>query len=185
MKRIGILIFDDVEELDFVGPLEVFGVASELGAACRSTILSEKLDPVRCRHGLRILPERTLDDAGELDVLIVPGGAGARLGAAKNPQILRFIQEQPGFIASVCTGAFVLAAAGILKNLPATTHHEFLDSLAKCKIDVRRSDRFVINERVATAAGVTSGIDLALALVARIWGENLAARVAANIEWKY
>jgi transcriptional regulator GlxA family with amidase domain len=85
----------------------------------------------------------------------------------------------------VCTGAFVLAAAGILKNLPATTHHEFLDSLAKCKIDVRRSDRFVINERVATAAGVTSGIDLALALVARLWGENLAARVAENIEWKY
>jgi transcriptional regulator GlxA family with amidase domain len=62
---------------------------------------------------------------------------------------------------------------------------EFLDSLAEYKIDIRRSDRFVINERVATAAGVTSGIDLALALVARLWGENLAARVAENIEWKY
>jgi transcriptional regulator GlxA family with amidase domain len=149
MKRIGILIFDDVEELDFVGPLEVFGVASELGAT-----------------------------------LIVPGGAGARFGAAKNPRMLRFIQEQRGFIASVCTGAFVLAAAGILKNLPATTHHEFLDPLAKYEIDIRRSDRFVINERVATAAGVTSGIDLALALVARFWGENLAARVAENLEWR-
>src|ERR1700724_2166410 len=133
MKRIGILIFDDVEELDFIGPLEVFGVASELGAACRSTILSEKLDPVRCRHGLRILPDRTLDDASELDVLIVPGGAGARLGAAKNPRILRFIQEQPAFMSSVCTAAFALAAAGILKNLPSTSHHEFLDSLAKSK----------------------------------------------------
>jgi transcriptional regulator GlxA family with amidase domain len=184
MKRIGILIFDDVEELDFAGPLEVFGVASELGATCRSTIISEKLDPVRCRHGLRILPESTLDAAGDLDVLIVPGGPGARLGAAKNPRTLRFIQEQRGFIASVCTGAFVLAAAGILKNLPATTHHEFVDSLSRYEIDIRRGDRFVINERLATAAGVTSGIDLALALVARFWGENLAARVAENLEWK-
>lgn len=184
MKRIGILIFDDVEELDFVGPLEVFGVASELGAACRITMISEKREPIRCRHGLRILSERTLDEAGDLDVLIVPGGAGARLGAANNPRIIRFIEEQRGFIASVCTGAFVLAAAGILKNLPATTHREFLDSLAKYEIDIRRSDRFVINERVATAAGVTSGIDLALALVARFWGEKLAARVAETLEWK-
>jgi cyclohexyl-isocyanide hydratase len=184
MKRIGILIFDDVEELDFAGPLEVFGVASELGAACRSMIISEKLDPVRCQHGLRILSENTLGAAGDLDVLIVPGGSGARLGAAKNRRMLRFIQEQRGFIASVCTGAFVLAAAGILKNLPATTHHEFLDSLARYEIDIRRSDRFVINEHVATAAGVTSGIDLALALLARFWGENLAARVAENLEWK-
>ena len=184
MKNIGILVFNDVEELDFVGPLEVFGVASELGADCRTAIISEQLDPVRCRHGLRLFPERTLDDAGELNVLIVPGGAGARLEAAKNPRILRFIQEQRGFIASVCTGAFVLAAAGVLKNLPATTHHEFVDALAKYEIDVRRSDRFVINDRVATAAGVTSGIDLALALVARFWSENLAAKVAENLEWK-
>ena len=184
MKQIGILVFDDVEELDFVGPLEVFGVAAELGADCRIVVLSERLDPVRCYHGLRVAPEQTLDDCGELDALIVPGGAGARLGAAKNPRILRFIEEQKGLVASVCTGAFVLAAAGVLKNVPATTHHGFFNALANCKVDVRRNERFVINERVATAAGVTSGIDLALALVARFWTEDLANRVAENLEWK-
>jgi transcriptional regulator GlxA family with amidase domain len=184
MKQIGILVFEDVEELDFVGPLEVFGVASELGADCRTTVISERLDPVCCRHGLRIWPERTLDEAAGLDVLIVPGGSGARLSAAKNPRILRFIQEQRGLIASVCTGAFVLAAAGVLKNRPATTHHEYFDSLAKHGIDIRRNERFLLDNRVATTAGVTAGIDLALALVARFWNENLAVRVAENLEWK-
>jgi transcriptional regulator GlxA family with amidase domain len=183
VKQIGILVFDDVEELDFVGPLEVFGVAAELGADCRITVLNERIDPIRCHRGLRVLPERTLDESGELDVLIVPGGAGARLGAAKNSRILRFIEEQNGLVASVCTGAFVLASAGVLKNLPATTHHEFFDALAKCKVDVRRNERVVIHERVATAAGVTSGIDLALALVERFWDRDLAMRVAENLEW--
>jgi cyclohexyl-isocyanide hydratase len=184
MKQIGILVFEDVEELDFVGPLEVFGVASELGADCRTAIISERLDSICCRHGLRIQPERTLDDVNGLDVLIVPGGPGARLGAAKNPRILRFIQEQRGLIASVCTGAFVLAAAGVLKGRPATTHHEYFDPLAKQGIDIRRNERFLLDDRVATAAGITAGIDLALALVARFWNENLAARVAENLEWK-
>jgi transcriptional regulator GlxA family with amidase domain len=184
MKQIGILVFKDVEELDFVGPLEVFGVAAELGADCGIAIIGETLDLVRCRHGLCISPQRTLDEAGTLDVLIVPGGSGARLGAAKNPRILRFIREERGFIASVCTGAFVLAAAGVLKNLPATTHHEYLDSLARQGIDVRRRRRFVVNQNLATAAGVTAGIDLALALVARLWNKKLAERVAENLEWK-
>lgn len=183
MKQIGILVFDDVEELDFAGPLEVFGVAAELGADCRTIVISERLDPIRCYHGLRVLPERTLDDSGELDVLIVPGGAGARLGAARNPRIIRFIQEQTGLVASVCTGAFVLAAAGLLKNKLATTHHEFFDALTNCQIDVRRGERFIISDDVATAAGVTSGIDLALALVARFWSEDLANRVSENLEW--
>ncbi|HXX41538.1 MAG TPA: DJ-1/PfpI family protein [Chthoniobacterales bacterium] len=184
MKRIGILVFDDVEELDFVGPLEVFGVASDLGADCAITVISEKLEPVDCYHGLRVLPDQALDRAGELDVLIVPGGAGARLSAAKNPRILGFIQKQGGLVASVCTGAFVLAAAGVLKNMPATTHHAFLDQLAKFEIQPRPGERFVINERIATAGGVTAGIDLALALVARFWGEDLASRVADNLEWQ-
>jgi transcriptional regulator GlxA family with amidase domain len=184
MKRIGILVFNDVEELDFVGPLEVFGVATELGADCRTTIISDAPGPVCCRHGLQISAERTLEDIGELDVLIVPGGSGARLGAVKNERILQFIREQPGLIASVCTGAFVLAAAGVLKDIPATTHHDYLDSLGNYGVDVRRNERFVINDRIATAAGVTSGIDLALALVAQFWDENLAARVAENLEWE-
>lgn len=172
MKDIGILVFDEVEELGFVGPLEVFGVASELGANCRTIIISETLDSVCCRHGLRISPEGVLNEAGELDVLIVPCGSGARLCAAKNPRILRFVQEQRDLLASVCTGAFVLAAAGVLKNIPATTHHDYLESLGRCGIDIRRNERFVLNDKVATAAGVTSRIDLALALVARFWGKK-------------
>jgi cyclohexyl-isocyanide hydratase len=105
------------------------------------------------------------------------------LSAAKNPRILDFVRQQSGLVASVCTGAFVLAAAGVLKNLPATTHHDFIGALAKDGIDVRPNERFLMTERVATAAGVTSGIDLALALVEQFWDKDLAKRVAENIEW--
>jgi transcriptional regulator GlxA family with amidase domain len=184
VKEIGILVFDDVEELDFVGPLEVFGVAAQVGADCRVVILAENLEPVRCTHGLRVLPERTFDQAGALDFLIVPGDAGARLAAAKNPRILKFIQAQRGFVASVCTGAFVLAAAGVLQGLAVTTHHQFFDALVEQGVDVQRNKRWIIHDAVGTAAGVTSGIDLALALVARFWGDDLARRVADDLEWE-
>ncbi|HEY8133365.1 MAG TPA: DJ-1/PfpI family protein [Thermoanaerobaculia bacterium] len=185
MKTIGILIFDDVEELDFVGPLEVFGMAARHGADCRTLLIAEELNEVRCRYGMRVIPEFTLDNAPPLDLLIVPGGLGARTDARQNPKILDFVRRQQGMVASVCTGALILANAGLLDGVSATTHHNAFDLLRESpQVDVREGVRFIIHDRVATSAGVSAGIDLALALVAREWGDSIAATVEANLEWK-
>ena len=184
MKTIGILIFDDVEELDFTGPLEVFGMAANFGAECRTATVAEQRREIRCRHGLRVVPEFSFEDAPPLDLLIVPGGLGARTHARGNIKILDFVRRQSGMVASVCTGALILANAGLLDGLTATTHHNSLDLLRQhAEIDVRERTRFIMHDRVATSAGVSAGIDLALALVAREWGESVAEKVAANMEW--
>ena len=184
MRTVGILVFVDVEELDFVGPLEVFGMAAHFGADCRTLLIAEEQQPIRCRHGLRIIPDRTLNDCASLDLLIVPGGLGARTHARQNSRILQFVRNQEGFVASVCTGALILSSAGLLDGLVATTHHASLDLLRENNsVKVQEGNRFVIGERVATSAGVSAGIDLALVLVARTWGQEVATKVATNLEW--
>ena len=94
MKTIGILVFDEVEELDFVGPLEVFGMAARFGADCETLVIAPQPGHVRCRHGLQVLPDCSLQEAPALDLLIVPGGLGARTHAKANPQILEFVRRQ-------------------------------------------------------------------------------------------
>lgn len=154
LKRIGILVFDDVEELDFVGPLEVFGMVASANQP-EIIILADAVMEVRCHYGLRILPSHSLAQCPPLDLLIVPGGPGARKHARENPAILDFVRCQQGYLASVCTGALVLAAAGVLKNECATTHHHRLDMLREYQgVRVEQGVRMVIGDRVATSAGV-------------------------------
>lgn len=128
LKRVGILIFDEVEELDFVGPLEVFGMLSR-NNQLQIAIVAEQTEIVRCHYGLQVVPTHSLADCPSLDLLIVPGGPGARKNARENPAILEFVRRQQGYVASVCTGALVLAGAGLLKNQGATTHHRRLEML--------------------------------------------------------
>jgi transcriptional regulator GlxA family with amidase domain len=184
MEMIGILVFEDVEELDFVGPLEVFGTAARLGADCQVTITSEDGKPVRARNGLKIIPDCSFDNLPHLAIVIVPGGLGARTHARANPRILHLVRAQTGIVASVCTGALILAAAGVLDNRPATTHHSAFDMLREySSISVRENERWIIEGTIATAAGVSAGIDLALALVGSKWGVAIAEAVADNMEW--
>ena len=184
MEIIGILVFEDVEELDFVGPLEVFATAARLGADCQVTISSEHGGPVRARNGLRIIPDCSFDNLPDLAILIVPGGLGARTHARANPRILQLVRCQTGIVASVCTGALILAAAGVLDNRPATTHHSALDILREySSISVRENERWIVDGSIATSAGVSAGIDLALALVSSKWGIAIAEGVADNMEW--
>jgi transcriptional regulator GlxA family with amidase domain len=181
---IGILVFEEAEELDFVGPFEVFGMAAEFGEACQTAVIGDTLEPVRCAHGLRVSPNFLMQNAPALDLLIVPGGRGARLGANKNPEVLQFVRQQKGIVASVCTGAIVLAAAGVLDGVEATTHCAHYDQLrAYEKVNVREAVRFVMHDRLATSAGVTAGIDLSLAFVVRFFGTDIAERIAKNLEW--
>jgi transcriptional regulator GlxA family with amidase domain len=184
MEMIGILVFEDVEELDFVGPLEVFGTAARLGADYKVTITSEDGKPVRARNGLKIIPDCSFDNLPHPAILVVPGGLGARTHARANPRILHLVRAQTGIVASVCTGALILAAAGVLDNRLATTHHSAFDMLREySSVSVRENKRWIIEGTIATSAGVSAGIDLALALVASNCGVAMAEAVADHMEW--
>lgn len=186
-RTIGVLVFDDIEELDFVGPWEVFGMAIRLGADFRPMLIGSTTDVVRARYGLRILPDIDIAHAPALDVLLVPGGLGARTFAREDPEILQLVQRtaKQGWVVSVCTGALVLAAAGVLKGHRATTHASALDALSEAEgVEVVRGERWVIEQPVATSAGVSAGIDLALELLARWVGDEMKKRVAKQIEWR-
>jgi transcriptional regulator GlxA family with amidase domain len=185
MQKIGFLIFDQVDELDFVGPLEVFGMAKRFGAECQPFVIADERSPVLCQHGLRVVPDHGFADCPALDMLVIPGGSGARTHAQQNGRILRFVRQQKGFVASVCTGALIVAAAGFLRGRSATTHHSAFDLLREYEgVRVQEGVRFLMSDRVASAAGVSAGIDLALGLVARLWGEGISQIVAANLEWQ-
>jgi transcriptional regulator GlxA family with amidase domain len=180
---VGFLVFDDVEELDLAGPFEVFGTAAAEGAPCSSITVAERSGLVRARHGLRVMPDTIIAACPPLGVLIVPGGPGSRT-VRDRPAVLEFARAQAGTVASVCTGALILASAGMLDGRRAATHHGALGLLRQHKlVNVDPAARFVLEGRIGTSAGVSAGIDLALALTARLWGNVLADRVARRIEW--
>ena len=185
MITAGFLAFDRMEELDFVGPYEVFGMTDEVRpGSFRTLVLGAQDRPVRAYHGLRVLPEVTLEEAPPLDLLVVPGGDG-RKEASRDPEILDFLRrtsQSGALVASVCTGAFVLAAAGLLEGREATTHHHFYGELTGSHPGIRLvRRRWVRDGNVATAGGVTCGIDLSLALVAELVDRETANRCAAAL----
>jgi transcriptional regulator GlxA family with amidase domain len=186
--RVGILLFDEVEELDFVGPLEVFGVTSRLTQSLSVLTVSKDGRPIQGRNGLKVQPSYCFADCPPLDLLIVPGGKGAQEHARYDKDIITFVKTHAlkRQIASVCTGALVLAEAGILTGRKATTHHSALDILRQyTNVHVIEGARFVLDNEVATAAGVSAGIDLALELIRRHFGEKMAQEVAQAMEYPY
>jgi transcriptional regulator GlxA family with amidase domain len=188
-KTIGILLFDDVEELDAVGPWEV------LSFWCRTfaedgyevVTMAETLEPVTCAKGLRILPHLTIADAPPLEVLLYPGGTGTRprLKDARELDWVRAQRATVPLMTSVCTGSLVYAAAGILAGRPATTHWQSLDLLAEIdpSIEVRPDARFVDDGDIVTSSGVSAGIDMALHLVKRLAGVDRARGVKRGIQY--
>lgn len=186
MIAIGIIIFPQVEELDFVGPFEVLTYTNKImPGSVKVLLVAETLEPVRAFNGLRVLPDTTFRDCPPLDVIIAPGGKG-RLAAMKDPVILDFIrkrQESARYIASVCTGAFLLAAAGLLDGKKATTYHTALNELAGYSVEVVKGRKVVKDGAVITAAGVSSGIELGLCLVRLLFGPDMSWEVAERIEY--
>jgi transcriptional regulator GlxA family with amidase domain len=167
----GVLVFDGVEELDFVGPYEVFTMAARDGDR---VVLVGEPDEVRCAKGMRVLPDRSPGDAPDLDVLVVPGGRGTRT-EVDNPALIGWIRAvAPGctWVTSVCTGAFLLHAAGLLQERRATTHWASLDRLrdAAGTHEVVEQVRYVRDGNVVTAAGISAGIDMALWVVGQVYG---------------
>lgn len=184
--NVGILIFDGVEELDFVGPWEVLTAGKKLGADLDVMTLAPTLDPVRCAKGLRVLPDRALTDTPPLDVLLVPGGEGTRR-EANVPGLIAFIRETAPscrWVTSVCTGALLLHGAGLLEGKRATTHWHYTDQLeARGGVTVVRDARYVRDGNIVTAAGVSAGIDMALWLIGQLFDPGTARRVQRVIEY--
>lgn len=193
MIRVALLAYDGVEALDFAGPFEVFTTAARVHA--RTTpgdpvfevvAVAAGPGPVRARAGLELLPSATVADAGVVDVLVVPGGVvdGVREDRAVLDWLAR-VHATTRLTASVCTGAFVLAAAGILTGGPVTTHWEDLDDLAAQfpALEVVGERRWVRQGRMFTSAGISAGIDLSLHLVEVLAGRELAVRTARQLDY--
>ncbi|MCU1656451.1 MAG: DJ/PfpI family protein [Pseudonocardiales bacterium] len=184
------MLFPDVEELDFAGPWEVlsFWAREVARAEVEVFTVASSLDPITAAKGLRVLPDRTWEQLGAIDVLIVPGGQGTRRFLAPDDPLLARLRELAAggtLMTSVCTGSLVYAAAGLLHNRPATTHWSALDLLASLdpSIEVRPDDRYVDDGEVVTSAGVSAGIDMALHLVVRLDSEDAARRVKREIQY--
>jgi transcriptional regulator GlxA family with amidase domain len=188
MTTYGLLIFDEAEELDFVGPWEVFTASSMLRDGADSAVLiSEHPRPVRCSKGMRVLPDHTLADHPPLDVLLVPGGQGTRREVA-NPAITDWIRAVSGTAAwttSVCTGALLLHEAGPARGRRVATHWGFEDALqGRGEITVVRDARYVVDGNIVSSQGVSAGIDMALWLVGRLHGREHARAVRRYIQYE-
>jgi transcriptional regulator GlxA family with amidase domain len=190
-RIVGILIFDEVEVLDFCGPFEVFSVAGRRDRRdlFRVVTMGETRSPVRARGGLSINPDHTLNDAPPLNILVVPGGYGTRREMT-NPSITRWLAEraaQVELVLSVCTGALLLGKAGLLDGRDVTTHHGAFDLLRDVapRARVHEDRRILDNGRLVIAAGVASGIDAALYIVGRLHGWEVASETARYMEYDW
>ncbi len=194
---VGILLFPDVEVLDFAGPYEVFsrtrlipGVESRLtdDSSPFEMLTVGTVTPLVATGGLRVLPDCVLEEAPPIDILVIPGGFGTR-SLLEEMEVLSWIAERveaAQLVTSVCTGSLLLSKVGALKGKRATTHWAALDLLEGIdpEVDVQR-DRRVVDDGVITSAGVSAGIEMALAVVAKLCGQDVAEETARYIEYPY
>ena len=184
--NLGFLIFPDVEELDFVGPWEMAGMWSKFFAGPDNLlIVAQSNDPVTCAKGLPVIPHVSFAECPQLDVLLIPGGQGTRR-EVDNSVLVGFITEQAHHckaILSVCTGTFLLHQAGLLSGKRVTTHWNSLDRLRALDDVAIVEERIVHDGNIWTSAGVSAGIDLMLAFIADIAGEEIAGKVQFAAEY--
>ena len=191
--KIGILVFDDAEELDFVGPWEVFTMANEMAKLAGDPVphevflIAERDAPIRCAKGMRVLPDMTTAICQALDILLIPGGQGTRREVNNKPLLawIAKIAKDAKWITSVCTGAMLLTAAGPAKGKRVTTHWAFVETLRARNeaADVLTNTRYVRDGNVVTAAGVSAGIDMALWLTGEWHGPEFARLVQRGMEY--
>jgi transcriptional regulator GlxA family with amidase domain len=184
--RIGIGIWDGVEELDLAGPYEVLTAWARQNDERSITVetIAERSEPVTCAHGLRVVPDTTWDNGERFDLFLLPGGDTRPLQADEGfLERMRALAASGALMTSVCTGALVYARAGLLDGRPATTHWSALDRLGEHGVHVEREARFVDDGDVVTAAGVSAGIDMALHLVARLDSVERAQAVRRYIQY--
>ncbi|MDP5239345.1 DJ-1/PfpI family protein [Uliginosibacterium sp. 31-16] len=193
--HIGIYVFDPVEVLDFAGPYEVFTTAARVHGRSQPGVplfevctIAAGHAPVTARAGLPVLPDCTIADHPPLDVLIIPGGVVT--AELARPEVIEWIARQAGQVqtlASVCTGAFLLAQAGVLRGRAVTTHWEDTADLRAmfAGLEVREGLRWVDEGAVVSSAGISAGIDMCLHLVERLAGRALAECTARQLEFDW
>lgn len=195
-KQLGIMIFEEIEVLDFCGPFEVFSVTRldedrrrEDPSPFDVILVSESRHPVTTTGGMKVIPDFTFDDCPTLDILVVPGGWGTRK-EMHNEVVLSFVRSRAPNVetlASVCTGALVLGSAGLLDGLRATTHWRSLKMMQELfpKVTVDAAAHVVKAGKVITSAGISAGIDIALQVVADYFGEEVARAAARHMEYPF
>ena len=189
-KKVAIFIFDDAEVLDFAGPFEVFSVTSELNnyEPFEVYTVAEKSAAISARNGLSVNPDYTILNCPQPDILIVPGGIGTRILMNHQPVIdwIKSCAEIAELVLSVCTGSLLLAKAGLLEGLEATTHHQVFDLLIEIapNTTVVKDRRFVDNGKIITSGGISAGIDMSLYVVGRLLGKEKAEQTAEHMEYK-
>lgn len=192
-RTIGILIFDDAEELDFVGPYEVFTMSNEVNGwrgkdgRDKVVLISQDGTPVTCAKGMVISAHCSLADAPALDVLLIPGGQGTRK-EVENATLMAWVTavaQNCEWVTSVCTGALLLTVAGPARGKRVTTHWGFIQTLRERNeaSEVLENIRYVRDGNVVTAAGVSAGIDMALWLVGQMHGEDQARLTQRGMEY--
>ena len=184
---IGIVLFDDAEELDWAGPYEVFGMATREIENARVVTIAERQEALTGFNGLRVLPDHDFSNAPNLDVVLVPGGQGTRK-EFHNPAMLNWlagVAPACQWVTSVCTGALLLHGAGITDHRRVTTHWAFIDQLREHapKATVLENVRYVRDGNLVTAAGVSAGIDMSLWLVGQIWNVDRARSTQRFMEY--
>lgn len=188
MKTVLILIFDGVEELDAVGPYEVFGVANALEpGVCQVALVGETMQAVTCVNGMKLLPHYRFDDAPRADVLVVPGGAGTRQ-QEENQVLIDWVAETAGqaeLVASVCTGLRITLAAGPARGKRVTTHWGAIEEIRARNeaLEVRDDRRFIRDGAYLSSAGVSAGIDMSLWIVGHMSTPDHARAVLKEIEY--
>lgn len=185
-----ILLFADVEVLDFAGPFEVFSVTNELHDYTILNVytVARIKAPVLARNGLSVNPDFGMAEAPRPAFLIVPGGYGTRK-VLNEADVISWIKESAASaekVMSVCTGSLLLAKAGLLEGLRATTHHQVLELLTKLapRTQIVRGERFVDNGKIITSGGISTGIDMCLHVIELVYGEDAAQKTAAYMEYR-
>lgn len=189
--NIGIYIYDEAEVLDFSGPFEVFSTAarvSKIPSLFNVFLISETGKTVTARAGYQVNPAYSISDHPSIDVLIVVGGV--HTGEMEKIPVLKWIAEastQATLVASVCTGAFLLAAAGVLSNHKVTTHWDDIPDLRKRypNLDVLENKRWVDEGSIITSGGISAGIDMSLHIVSKLHGLELAEKTAKQMEFDW
>lgn len=191
LRQVAILIFDDVEVLDFAGPFEVFNVASQMIAPKPLDVFTlAKTDaPIKARGALSIIPHYTFQNCPTPDILLIPGGRGARV-LMHDDESLEFIRGHAArldYLLSVCTGALVLGKAGLLDGLRVTTHHDAFDELREVvpTAKIIEDERYTTNAKIWTSGGISAGIDMALHLLRQLVPPADYTAVVDEMEWMW
>ncbi|ANE85997.1 TPA: DJ-1/PfpI family protein [Bacillus cereus] len=186
---VGIFLFNEVEVLDFAGPFEVFSV-TEVNEEKTFTVytVSENGEMITARNGLKVQPDYSIENLPPVDILIIPGGLGARKYEIKNEIVIKWIRQQMKevkLMTSVCTGALLLAKAGLLEGLKATTHWASIEKFKNefQNVEVIENVKFVDEGHIITSAGISAGINMAFHIVKNLLGMHVAKDTAKRMEY--